>query len=78
MGREEEEMNVGGKELRLCGITRNRGCWRLLEARGAAGGGSDAWTLPFGLLGESPEEDVRDLENMTGKEKRRDVGLLNW
>lgn len=44
----------------------------------AAGDGSYAWTMPFGPVGESPEEDVRDLENMTGKEKRQDVGLLNW
>lgn len=44
----------------------------------ATGEGSYVWTLPFGLVGDDPEKDVRDLENMTSKKNQQGVGLLNW
>lgn len=45
---------------------------------GSSGGRQRCLDAALWAAWRESKEDVRDLENMTGKEKRRDVGLLNW
>lgn len=47
-------------------------CWRQLcpspqQLGVVAGEGSYVWTLPFGLVGNDPDNDVGDLENTTAR-----------